>query len=239
MPAQAVFYIEVRMTPSPILMAKHIRKVFTGNQPLEVLKDLSFEVNPGETIAITGKSGSGKSTLLNILGTLEPPTSGELILCGQAARSSSAAPLRNKHIGFIFQAYHLLDDFSLLENVLMPAKIARKDTSKGSESYERALTLLREVDLLSKASQPTKTLSGGEKQRACLARALGNNPDIILADEPTGNLDSVNSEIVATLLLQAAKNEKKSLILVTHDLDLAQLCDKTFQLKDGLLHRAG
>lgn len=225
------------MTNTPILTAKHIRKVFNGSQPLEVLKDLSLEINPGETIAITGKSGSGKSTLLNILGTLEPPTSGEVVLCGQSAESSSAAPIRNKHIGFIFQSFHLLDDFSLLENILMPAKIARKDTSKGSESYQRALTLLKEVDLLSKAHQPTKILSGGEKQRACLARALCNSPDIILADEPTGNLDSVNSQLVASLLLQAAKNEKKSLILVTHDLDLAQLCDKTFQLKDGFLHR--
>lgn len=220
-----------------ILSARNIRKVYTGSRPIEVITNLSLDVLQGETIAITGKSGSGKSTLLSILGTLENPTSGEVILCGQKASSRVNATLRNQHIGFIFQSFHLLDDFSLIENVLMPAGIARKPTNKGSESYERAYQLLEEVGLSSHASLPTKVLSGGEKQRACLARALCNDPDLILADEPTGNLDSANTQIVSSLLIESAKKQQKTLILVTHDTELAELCDKTFQLKDGFLHR--
>ena len=221
----------------PLLSAKNIQMVYSGVKPIEVIKDLSLEVFKGETIAITGKSGSGKSTLLNILGTLEKPTSGKVTLCGYDTQGRESALVRNKHIGFIFQSFHLLDDFSLLDNVLMPAKIGRKQVSPGSDSYKRALDLLKEVGLTEQIHCPTKILSGGEKQRACLARALCNDPDLIFADEPTGNLDSANTDLVASLLIESAKQGQKTLILVTHDEDLAKMCDKTFQLKDGFLHR--
>jgi lipoprotein-releasing system ATP-binding protein len=222
---------------TPLLSAKNIYMAYSGVKPVEVIKDLSLEVFKGETIAITGKSGSGKSTLLNILGTLEHPTSGKVTLCGHDTQGSASSIIRNKHIGFIFQSFHLLDDFSLLDNVLMPAKIGRKQVGRNSESYKRALSLLDQVGLSEQIDCPTKILSGGEKQRACLARALCNNPDLIFADEPTGNLDSANTEIVASLLIKSAKEGGKTLILVTHDEDLAKMCDKTFHLKDGFLHR--
>ncbi len=222
----------------PLLLAKHLCKIFEGPQPQEILKGIHFEAYQGESICITGKSGSGKSTLLNILATLEPATSGELLICGQDPRKISTSLIRNKHLGFIFQSFHLLEDFSLIENVLMPAKIARQPTNRSSLAYQRAQHLLKQVGLLELAHRLTKFLSGGEKQRACLARALCNQPDILFADEPTGNLDSYHTDIVSTLLLDFVKNESKTLILVTHDPDLACLCDKTFQLKDGFLHPA-
>ena len=222
---------------TPLLSAKNIHMAYCGVKPVEVIKDVSIEAFKGETIAITGKSGSVKSTLLNILGTLEHPTSGKVTLCGYDTQGSSSSIIRNKHIGFIFQSFHLLDDFSLLDNVLMPAKIGRKQVGSNSESYKRALFLLEEVGLSEQIHCPTKILSGGEKQRACLARALCNDPDLIFADEPTGNLDSVNTDIVASLLIKSAKEGGKTLILVTHDEDLAKMCDKTFHLKDGFLHR--
>jgi lipoprotein-releasing system ATP-binding protein len=225
------------MTLDTVLIAKNLSKVFLGPHPIEILKSVDLEVNRGEVIAITGRSGSGKSTLLNILGTLETATSGSISLCGYDTANTSPTLLRNKHIGFIFQAFHLLEDFSLIDNILMPAKIASYPTSKQSAAYQRALELMGIMGLSCSAHQITKNLSGGEKQRVCLARALCNQPDLILADEPTGNLDRVNAELVSSLLITTAKKEKKSIILVTHDEDLAALCDKTFHLKDGFLHR--
>lgn len=225
------------MTLDTVLIAKNLSKVFLGPHPIEILKSVDLEVNRCEVIAITGRSGSGKSTLLNILGTLETATSGSISLCGYDTANTSPTLLRNKHIGFIFQAFHLLEDFSLIDNILMPAKIASYPTSKQSAAYQRALELMGIMGLSCSAHQITKNLSGGEKQRVCLARALCNQPDLILADEPTGNLDRVNAELVSSLLITTAKKEKKSIILVTHDEDLAALCDKTFHLKDGFLHR--
>jgi lipoprotein-releasing system ATP-binding protein len=225
------------MKSQKLLSAKNLNKIFVSHEPLEIIKDVSLNISEGQSLAIIGKSGSGKSTLLNILGTLETPTSGDLFFQDQKITSSSISALRNIHFGFIFQSFHLLEDFTVIDNVLMPAKIARKTTSKNSVSYQRALDLLGQVELLSKAFYQTKLLSGGEKQRVCLARALCNNPDIIFADEPTGNLDNYNADKVSSMLFSAVKNEKKALILVTHDHDLAQLCDMTLQLKEGLLHR--
>lgn len=225
------------MTVDKVLVAKNICKVFPGNQPVEILRNIDLELDRGEVIAIKGRSGSGKSTLLNILGTLETSSAGSVSICGYNTASTPPTMLRNKHIGFIFQSFHLLEDFSLIENILMPAKIASYPTSKKSASYQRALELMGIMGLSCSAHQITKNLSGGEKQRVCLARALCNQPDLILADEPTGNLDRVNAELVSSLLITTAKKEKKSIILVTHDEDLAALCDKTFHLKDGFLHR--
>ena len=225
------------MNPEITLQTIKLCKSFRGAEKVDILKDINFEARSKETVAITGKSGSGKSTLLNILGTLESMTSGQILLCGKNVSNANISDLRNQHIGFIFQSFHLLDDYTVLENVLMPAKIARKKTSPHTESYERALFLLDQVGLSHRKDQSAKTLSGGEKQRACIARALCNSPDIILADEPTGNLDQANADMVSHILFENPKKTNATLILVTHDQELSELCDKSFQLKDGFLHR--
>ncbi len=173
------------MMKIPLLKATKLTKKFCSPAPLEVLKGIDLEIFPGESVAITGKSGEGKSTLLHILGTLEKASGGTLEICGQDVSQCSLPQLRNKHIGFIFQSYNLLDDYTTLENVLMSAKIARQATHPGSPSHTRALKLLEAVGLKDRASYMAKLLSGGEKQRAAIARALCNDPDLILADEPS------------------------------------------------------
>lgn len=218
-----------------ILSAKQITKKFFTPFPVDVLKGIDLEIKRGESIAIVGKSGEGKSTLLHILGTLEKPCSGHLEICGKNIKESSLPNLRNQHIGFIFQSYNLLEDYTVLDNVLMPARIARRPTQKGSSTYERALNLLEIVGLKKRAGFLAKLLSGGEKQRAAIARALCNDPDLILADEPSGNLDHAHSQEVHSLLISLAKDFDKSLIVVTHDREFSALCNRTLQLKDGCL----
>jgi len=182
-----------------------------------------------------GNSGEGKSTLLHILGTLEAPTSGMLMITGNDALAGSHNRIRNKNIGFVFQNFHLLDHYSALDNVLMPARIAGMNTKKGSTSYLRGQQLLEEVGLDNRAVFPVQLLSGGEKQRVALARALCNDPDIILADEPSGNLDDKNSSQIYRLLLNFSQKHHKALIVVTHDPLLANLCSRVFLLKQGAL----
>jgi len=218
-----------------ILSAKNISKSFKAPIKTTILKNISLEVAAGETVAIMGKSGEGKTTLLHILGTLEPPTEGSLEICGLPATSSNQNHLRNQKIGFIFQAYNLLEDYTVLENILMPAKIAHQDIKPGSPAHQRALELLEEVGLSHRADFPAKLLSGGEKQRAAIARAFLNDPVLILADEPSGNLDHAHSTIIYNLLLGAAQKRGKALIVVTHDRELAALCQKTYSLMDGVL----
>jgi lipoprotein-releasing system ATP-binding protein len=220
-----------------ILVAKELSKSFYSPHKIEILKSVSLEVEKGETIAIMGRSGEGKSTLLHLLGTLEKPCSGFLEICGQNALKTPASLLRSRHIGFIFQSFHLLEDDTVLENVLMPAKIARTPTNKHSAAYARALSLLEEIGLLPKASVFAKYLSGGEKQRVALARALCNDPDLLLADEPSGSLDHANSQVIHQLLIESAKKHQKGLVIVTHDKQLAELCDRTLILKEGFLHK--
>lgn len=220
---------------SVVLRAKQITKQFLTPTLIEVLKGVDVEIKRGESIAIVGKSGEGKSTLLHILGTLESPSSGTIEICGQSTVESSLPLLRNRHIGFIFQSCHLLDDDSVLDNVLMPAKIARQPTHRGSKAYQRVLNLLELVGLKSRANFLTKLLSGGEKQRVAIARALCNDPDLILADEPSGNLDHAHSQEVHSLLIDLARDFNKSLIVVTHDQEFSSLCSKTLLLKDGNL----
>ena len=203
--------------------------------PVHVLKGASLEVLQGTSVAIMGKSGEGKSTLLHILGSLEKPTSGEITICGLKTHETSLPLLRNTHIGFVFQSYNLLDDYTLLDNVLLPAKIARLPTKKGSPAYKRALELLEQVGLGHRAHFLAKLLSGGEKQRAAIARALCNDPELILADEPSGNLDSIHSQAIHQLLISLCKEHHKTLIVVTHDQALSSLCDKIYLLKDGIL----
>jgi lipoprotein-releasing system ATP-binding protein len=218
-----------------ILAAKNISKSFKNPTEVTILKNITLEVKAGETVAIMGKSGEGKTTLLHILGTLEPPTQGSLEICGLPATAANWNHLRNQKIGFIFQAYNLLEDYTVLDNILMPAKIAHQDTRPDSPAHQRALELLEEVGLSHRADFPAKLLSGGEKQRAAIARAFLNDPALILADEPSGNLDHAHSTIIYNLLLGAAQKRGKALIVVTHDRELAALCQKTYSLMDGVL----
>lgn len=219
----------------PVLKALQISKRFTHPIETTVLDSISLEVYPGETLAIIGKSGEGKTTLLHLLGTLEEPTSGHIEICGDQVTSKNGPLLRCQHIGFIFQAYHLLEESTVLENILMPARIAKKKTHPGSPAHQRALSLLEEVGLLHRSSFPAKLLSGGEKQRVAIARALMNEPDLILADEPSGNLDHANSQIIYNLLFESAQRRGKALIVVTHDMELASRCQKTYALQDRKL----
>ncbi|PCI92497.1 ABC transporter ATP-binding protein [Candidatus Aerophobetes bacterium] len=223
------------MKKEQLLIASHISKDYNSPQKVTVLEDVSLKVHRGETIAILGPSGVGKSTLLNILGTLETETSGTLSILGNPSPFKNAAKIRSESIGFIFQSYHLLNEYTTLENVLMPAMIARKPTHKNSESYKRALMLLEKVGISHRKNHFAKLLSGGEKQRVAIARALCNNPDIILADEPSGNLDEHNSSIIHNMLVDCAKTLNKALILVTHNQELASLCDIRYLLREGKL----
>lgn len=214
----------------PLLIAKNLKKAYRKPDEIQILKGVSLTVEAGETVAIMGPSGAGKSTLLHILGTLDTPTDGELTIAGQNALGEQGPLLRNRHIGFVFQNYNLLDDYSVLENVLMPSRIGRMRSKE-----DEVKRLLEEVGLEERMNHAAKQLSGGEKQRAAIARALCNNPDLILADEPTGNLDDKNSERIHNILIQTAKNLKKGLIVVTHNHTLAKECDVIYTLHDGLL----
>lgn len=214
-----------------ILEAEEIHKTFEGKPPAHVLRGASLSVAPGETIAIMGKSGEGKSTLLHILGTLDSPTDGTIRICGKIPPRQKLAKVRNQHVGFIFQAYHLLEDFTVLENVMMPAKIGR-----GSYNENVGKKLLHEVGLSHKAKSLAKHLSGGERQRVAICRALCNDPDLLLADEPTGNLDQSHSEEIQNLLLETAKKHNKALVVVTHDPEFAKRCDRLLFLKEGRLY---
>jgi lipoprotein-releasing system ATP-binding protein len=213
-----------------MISASRLKKTFQEPEEVSVLSDISFTAEKGESIAITGRSGEGKTTLLHILGTLEPFDEGTLFLNGQKVTRANASSLRNKHIGFVFQSFNLLEDFTALENVLMPARIGRFPVSK-----EKGLELLQWVGLVDRANFPAKRLSGGERQRVAIARALCNDPDLLFADEPTGNLDNANSRAVGDLLFNLVSMHKKTLILVTHNVSLAARCQRHFLLSDGQL----
>jgi len=213
-----------------LLQASGITKSFQEPKRLNVLANISLTVQQGESIAICGRSGEGKTTLLHILGTLEQPDSGTLFIRNTLVTSQNAYLLRQKETGFIFQAFNLLEDFTALDNVLMPSRIARS-----SLSPERGRQLLDEVGLLERADSPARLLSGGERQRVSIARALCNDPSLIFADEPTGNLDRANAKRIGELLLHCVKAKQKSLILVTHDPELAALCDRRYLLADEQL----
>lgn len=207
-----------------ILKAKNLHKSYGK---LTVLSRVDLNVAPSESIAICGRSGEGKTTLLHILGTLEEPDSGEIEIAGMRLLRSNAKEIRSEQIGFIFQSYNLLDDFSVIENVLMPAKIARKNATR-----VKGLELLEIVGLTSKADLRASLLSGGEKQRVAIARALCNDPHLILADEPTGNLDRETGKRIGKILVGL----NKALILVTHDPELAALCHTQYNLQNGHLN---
>ena len=218
------------------LTVENVTKEFpTRREPLTVLRGVSLELAPGENVAIVGPSGSGKSTLLNVIGTLETPTSGRVLLGGEDPANLSEPALarfRNQKVGFVFQDHHLLPQCSVLENVLVPT-IAAGPTSR--EAHQRAVGLLDRVGLTDRIEHRPAELSGGERQRVALARALVNRPAILLADEPTGNLDRTTAAQVAQLLLDLQREEGMMLIVVTHSSELAQRMSRTLELDEGRL----
>ena len=213
-----------------IIEAKNIRKSFGT---LEVLKGVDFKAEKGEVVAIMGASGAGKSTLLQILGTLLTPDGGSLTIDGADALSLSAkelAAFRNRRIGFVFQAHHLLPEFTAAENVMIPSLIGGASSKEGKKRAEELLAL---VGLEARLSHKPSELSGGEQQRVAIARALANRPAILFADEPTGNLDSRTKEEIHQLLFDVRKQLGQTIVIVTHDAGLAQICDRSCYLVDG------
>lgn len=220
-----------------ILKAHNItRSYFEGKVQTDVLKNVNIDIYSDKLTAIIGKSGSGKSTLLHILGTLDTPTLGELIYKGEDLTkfsSNKKAEFRNQNLGFVYQFHHLLGDFSALENVMMPLLIGGISTK---EAKERATSYLEKVGLSHRINYKPSEMSGGERQRVAIARALSNKPNIILADEPTGNLDAQNASDIFDLFMDLAKNEHVAVVMVTHDNGLAQKCDLVYQMKDGVIN---
>ena len=216
--------------------AEDITKTYhSGTDTLMVLKGINLAIEVGEMTAIMGESGSGKTTLLQILGTLDRPTNGQLYLNDKPLLKKNAEELarfRNKSIGFIFQFHHLLPDFTALENVMMPALIAGKSRK---EVAEPATELLEQVELSHRTTHKINQLSGGEQQRAALARALIMNPSLLLADEPTGNLDSRTGNVMFELLRNLCRNRSLSIIMVTHNKTLAGQMNRCLILKDGTI----
>ncbi len=213
-----------------MLKAEHITKKYGS---LQVLKGVDIEIHKGEIVSIVGSSGAGKSTLLHILGTLDRPDDGAIWLNGQRIDTLSGkklAAFRNTHIGFVFQFHHLLPEFSALENVCIPAWIAGQ---KKKDTAARAIELLTTLGLAGRMENKPQQLSGGEQQRVAVARALINNPSIVFADEPTGNLDSTNAKELHDLFVQLRNDFKQTFLIVTHNEELAGMSDRTLHMKDG------
>lgn len=217
---------------------KNIKKsYFLDGNRLDVLKGISFSILENESISIVGPSGAGKSTLLHLIGLLDSPTEGEIIFKETYSKNISdnkQAKIRNKEIGFIFQFHHLLPEFTVLENVIMPLLILGKNNIN---VFEEGKILLNKVGLTSKINNRPNELAGGEQQRAAIARALINKPSLLLADEPTGNLDSANSEIIHSLLFQLQKENNMSLVIVTHNSELSLQTQKRITLIDGQISK--
>jgi len=229
------------MSPTrPLLKPEKVTKNYVaaeGAAPVAVLRDLSFDIAAGEAVAIIGPSGSGKSTLLNLIGTLDQPTSGHVWLDGQDLSrldEPQLAAIRNRQIGFIFQAHHLLPQCSVIENVLVPT-IADKKGADRDGAPARAEKLLQRVGLGERLHHRPGQLSGGERQRVAVVRALINQPQLLLADEPTGALDRASAQGLAQLLIELNREEKVTLIVVTHALDLARQVGRVLELRDGQL----
>ena len=223
----------------PLLCAHNLTKIFgQGETAVTVLKGVSLTVEPGEMTGVIGASGSGKTTLLQILGTLAGPSGGEILFHDQPLLTRSARELalfRNSSVGFIFQFHHLLPDFTALENVIIPGLIAGKSRQ---EMIAPAQALLKQVELGHRLNHKVLELSGGEQQRTALARALVMEPELLLADEPTGNLDSRSGNLVFELLHRLCRERRLSTVMVTHNTQLAQRMDHCYTLRDGVLENS-
>lgn len=219
---------------TPILQTKNLCKFYgSGENLIKAVDHVDLQITQGEYAAIVGKSGSGKSTLLHLLGGLENPTSGEIWVDGKNIADLSGeklAALRRRKIGFVFQAFNLIPSLNVWENIVLPIGL---DGKKADESFIR--DILQTLGIESKANALPNTLSGGQQQRTAIARAIAAKPSIILADEPTGNLDTKNSEEVISLLKLSAKKYGQTLVVITHNEDIAQMADRTIMLEDGKL----
>lgn len=226
------------MSNEIIVQVNNLEKTYKSTgESLTILKDLNMSVEKGSKCVIVGSSGSGKSTLLNIIGGLDVPSSGTVIVDGQTISSMSEDELTNyrQHfLGLVFQFHYLLKDFTALENIFLPAYMAGMNKK---DAMEKARALLKDVGLEDRADHLPSQLSGGERQRVAVARSLINNPELILADEPTGNLDPANAELIGELLFSMAEKYNKTLILVTHDMKIASRGDVRYFIKDGSLQK--
>lgn len=226
----------MKMENDEVLACNKLSKSYQeGEQVTEVLREIDFSLKQGEYSAIVGRSGSGKTTLLHMLAGLDLPDSGEVRLCGKILSKLSdaeRASMRNQHMGFVYQFHHLLPEFNALENVMMPLLIAKKGATY---ARKEAQLLLDKLGLKDRALHRPSKLSGGERQRVAIARALVNRPDCVLADEPTGNLDSQNAEIIQQLILDLNREFGLSFLLVTHDEVLSQQFQKSYRMEDGRL----
>jgi len=229
--------------PPPIVMLKDVRKRFLpsdSSSEVTVLNGVTLEVAPGESLAIIGPSGSGKSTLLQIIGSLDRPTSGEVLLDAKditAMDEKELAGVRNREIGFVFQAHYLLPQCTVLENVLVPT-LASRDASNAQQLAERARALLDRVGLSHRLDHRPGQLSGGERQRVAVVRALINKPKLLLADEPTGALDRTSAHELGRLLVELNREQRVTVIVVTHALELARQMARVLELRDGVLVRS-
>ena len=219
-----------------VIDAQGLEKSYgSGASRFDALKGVSVQIAPGETVAIVGKSGSGKSTLMHLLALLDEPDQGTLQVAGREAKSLSRRAvneLRNKEFGFVFQQFFLTPNVSVLDNVILPLKIAGMG---GKERRRRGMEVLEQLELADKASSKATTLSGGQKQRVVIGRALVNAPRVIFADEPTGNLDTATGAVVEDILFELNRTQGITLVIVTHDEELAARCDRQIYIRDGLV----